>query len=580
MKALNKLAAPGLFTPAGSSRPETRRCAGAASATPRRSRATLDKGMKELTGATDAVEAWKHFFEPGDVVGIKVVPNGQPDAHSSFEIVLEVIEKLRAAGVKTRDIFVYDRYRASSWRPATTRSSPTASAGAAWTRTRTSSSWTSPLSATIPIAGFDHDAFVWMDLVPYGDDPKDDRKYRSHLGKLVTKTLNKIVAIPVLKDHGSAGVTGALKNMSHGSVNNVARSHSNTFTNVCNQFIPQVVTHPIIREKFVLQIMDGIRGVFQGGPFRARTASGPGKTTRSSSRPTRWRWTTSSGTIIDAQRAKMNLPPVAASRQAALDPLKTEGFDVRQPQHIALAGALGLGYFDYKSHQGPAAFDRSPGRERLKDDCGEACNRIDDTSFRAGSAVLNPRSTEHKPASGLCMSLSRKRVLSSANSLPRICRARDLIRDFYTAEVTLGDLRTKSGLSPWHLLRSFRDVFGETPKEFHTRLRLEQAKHLLTVTDRSVTEICFDVGFSSLGTFSASVQSPCWLLSQGGDAPFCAMYIAQFDVIAALEEKPTWRLNRGAEGAEEENPTSKQISVTERSVTVSKCLACSSRSRV
>ncbi len=56
--------------------------------------------MKELTGATDAVEAWKHFFEPGDVVGIKVVPNGQPEAHSSFEIVLEVIEKLKAAGVK------------------------------------------------------------------------------------------------------------------------------------------------------------------------------------------------------------------------------------------------------------------------------------------------------------------------------------------------------------------------------------------------------------------------------------------------------------------------------------------------
>ena len=74
-------------------------------------KSTLEKGMKELTGATDAVEAWKHFFEPGDVVGIKVVPNGQPDAHSSFEIVLEVIEKLRAAGVKTGDIFVYDRYR-------------------------------------------------------------------------------------------------------------------------------------------------------------------------------------------------------------------------------------------------------------------------------------------------------------------------------------------------------------------------------------------------------------------------------------------------------------------------------------
>jgi AraC-like DNA-binding protein len=101
------------------------------------------------------------------------------------------------------------------------------------------------------------------------------------------------------------------------------------------------------------------------------------------------------------------------------------------------------------------------------------------------------------------MSLSSKRISSSASALPRICRARDLIRDYYTAEVTLGDCAHEAGLSPWHLLRSFRDAFGETPKEFHTRLRLEQAKHLLTVTDRSVTEICFDVGFSSLGTFSA-----------------------------------------------------------------------------
>src|SRR5262249_13845380 len=74
-------------------------------------KAALDRGLKELTGATDAVEAWKHFFEPGDVVGIKVVPNGQPYAHSSYEIVLEVIEKLKAVGVKTSDIFVYDRYR-------------------------------------------------------------------------------------------------------------------------------------------------------------------------------------------------------------------------------------------------------------------------------------------------------------------------------------------------------------------------------------------------------------------------------------------------------------------------------------
>jgi hypothetical protein len=315
-------------------------------------KAAMERGIKELTGATEAVDAWKHFFEPGDVVGIKVVPNGKPHAHSSFEIVLEVIDKLKAAGVKTRDIFVYDRYRGEFMDAGYHKILPD---GIRWGGLDPEANQLTldfPSFATDPVAGFDHDAFVWMDLIPFGDDPKDDRKYRSHLGKLVTKTVNKIVAIPVVKDHGSAGVTGALKNMSHGSVNNVFRSHSNTFTNVCNQFIPQMVKHPIIRGKFVLQIMDGIRAVYQGGPF-ARAEG-------------RWTWEHNAilfatdpvaldhveWDIIDSERTKHGLPPVAASGSKALDPLKTEGFDVRQPQHIALAGALGLGRFDYKSPKG------------------------------------------------------------------------------------------------------------------------------------------------------------------------------------------------------------------------------------
>jgi Domain of unknown function (DUF362) len=314
-------------------------------------KASMDLGIKTLTGATDAVEGWKHFFEPGDVVGIKVVPNGQPHAHSSYEIVLEVIEKLKACGVKAGDIFVYDRYREEFLEAGYHKILPADVRWGGLDPEGNQFKLDFPSHRSDPLVGFDHDAFVWMDLVPYGDDPKDESKYRSHLGRLVTKTLNKIVAIPVMKDHGSAGVTGALKNMSHGTVNNVARSHSNTFTNVCNQFIPQMVSHPIIRERFVLQIMDGIRAVFQGGPF------GP---------DVKWTWENNAILFatdpvaldhiewdrVDAQRVKTNLPPVAAAGKAALDPLKREGFDVRQPQHIALAGALGLGLFDYKSNRG------------------------------------------------------------------------------------------------------------------------------------------------------------------------------------------------------------------------------------
>ncbi|MDR3622268.1 MAG: DUF362 domain-containing protein [Paludisphaera borealis] len=315
-------------------------------------KATLDRGLKELTGAGDATAAWRTFFEPGDVVGIKVVPNGQPYAHSSFELVLETIEGLKAAGVKPGDIFVYDRYRQELLAAGYDKILP---AGIRFGGLTADGGDQLALDFEgfrgDPIAGYDKDAFVWMDLVNYGDNPKDERAYRSHLGKFVTKVVNKIVAIPVLKDHGSAGVTGALKNMSHGSVNNVARSHTNTFTNVCNQFIPQVVTHPVIRSKFVLQIMDGIRGVYQGGPFADANSQG------------KWTWEYNAlllatdpvaldhieWGIVDAKRVLEKLPPVAASGKSAIDPLGTEGFDVRQPQHIALAGALGMGNFDLKS---------------------------------------------------------------------------------------------------------------------------------------------------------------------------------------------------------------------------------------
>ncbi len=313
----------------------------------------LDRGMKELTGADDPVGAWRTFFEPGDVVGIKVVPNGQPYAHSSFELVLEVIDGLKAAGVKTSDIFVYDRYRGEFMDAGYHKILP---AGIRWGGLTAEGgdqfTLDYPSFRNDPIAGYDPDAFVWMDLVPYGDDPKEERKYRSHLGKLVTKVVNKIIGIPVLKDHGSAGVTGALKNMSHGSVNNVARSHSNSFTNVCLQFIPQVASHPIIRSKYVLQIMDATKAVYQGGPFSWEGG--------------KWTWDYNAlllatdpvaldhveWDIVDAKRVLEKLPPVGAAGKLVMDPLKREGFDVRQPHHIALAGALGLGYFDYKSPRG------------------------------------------------------------------------------------------------------------------------------------------------------------------------------------------------------------------------------------
>jgi hypothetical protein len=202
-----------------------------------------------------------------------------------------------------------------------------------------------------PIAGYDPDEFVQLTLVGRGQDPKDDRCYRSHLGRIVTKRLDKIICLPCLKDHHAAGATGALKNMSHGLVNNVFRSHSNPQGIAMVAFIPAVVSHPLIRKKCVLHIMDGTRGVWEGGPF---------------GRHPEWLWDYNAlllatdpvamdhveWDILDAQRKKMGVPGVGAVGRLAADPFKQEGYDIRQPQYIAMAGQAGLGYFDYKSPLG------------------------------------------------------------------------------------------------------------------------------------------------------------------------------------------------------------------------------------
>jgi len=57
-------------------------------------------------------------------------------------------------------------------------------------------------------------------------------------------------------------------------------------------------------------------------------------------------------------------------------------------------------------------------------------------------------------------------------------------------------------MSPFHFIRRFQALFGDTPHQVRIRSRLDRAKHLLALSDRSVTDICLDVGFTSLGSFS------------------------------------------------------------------------------
>ena len=87
--------------------------------------------------------------------------------------------------------------------------------------------------------------------------------------------------------------------------------------------------------------------------------------------------------------------------------------------------------------------------------------------------------------------------------LPALRRARDLIDRNYGEALDLDAMARAAGYSRFHFARAFAAAYGETPRAYLTRRRIERAKNLLRTANLSVTEICFLVGFASLGSFSA-----------------------------------------------------------------------------
>lgn len=88
----------------------------------------------------------------------------------------------------------------------------------------------------------------------------------------------------------------------------------------------------------------------------------------------------------------------------------------------------------------------------------------------------------------------------------RLYQAKDYADALFTTPISLHDLAHVAALSPNHLLRSFKMVFGQTPYQYITARRIHHAQHLLRTTTYSVSEICFALGFHSLGTFSWSFR--------------------------------------------------------------------------
>jgi AraC-like DNA-binding protein len=133
----------------------------------------------------------------------------------------------------------------------------------------------------------------------------------------------------------------------------------------------------------------------------------------------------------------------------------------------------------------------------------------------------------------------------------QLCRARDLLADVRSSDVSIAAAAREASLSSFHFIRRFEAVFGETPHQFRTRERLTAAQRLLA-RGSSVTDVCLDVGFSSLGSFSTlfarrmgisparyqrSLRCSVFIPDWTPHPPTCLLWMGGPDAIAILEKK-------------------------------------------
>jgi uncharacterized protein (DUF362 family) len=228
-------------------------------------RREVEAGMAELTGEKDMAEAWGRFVGPGDVVGIKVNPIGEKLLSTKPEVVDAIVAGLLAAGVKKENIVIWDR-----------RLFQLTEAGFTPERFPGIRIWGTEMKG--PNGEFyDGKGELWAkdnidrEALPYVADVemKYDKELlgymlnegkSSYFAKVVTSTVTKIVNVPILKNAG-ATVTCCLKNLSYGSISNTSRLHK-----LWMKSVVEPVAFPALRDKVVLNVVDGLQACYDGGP--------------------------------------------------------------------------------------------------------------------------------------------------------------------------------------------------------------------------------------------------------------------------------------------------------------------------
>jgi hypothetical protein len=235
--------------------------------------AMFEKGMHALTGKSLA-KSCKLFFDKNDVVGIKVNPVGAGLIATRLEVVDAIIGWLRRGGIPAKNIVIWDRFdymladagfTAARYPGIRIEGLQTMDEAAAEGKSQDDSRWLGADGRHVSEKNFDLDAYYFADVEapqdkPYLNQHVFNGKY-SYFGKLVTRTLTKIINVPVFKNTGN-GISMATKNLGYGAVCNTNRLHKPLFFNVCTE----VLAFPALRDKLVLNVTDGLRAQYDGGP--------------------------------------------------------------------------------------------------------------------------------------------------------------------------------------------------------------------------------------------------------------------------------------------------------------------------
>ncbi len=236
----------------------------------------FSRGLKELTGQ-DPTKTFKLLFTKDDVVGIKVNPVGAGVINTHVELVDTVITWLASNGLPKQNIVIWDRFdlmlKESGFTPkrfpdVKIEGLQTMGEDVPEGEKADQSSWRDKDGNHISAPNFDRNVFYWADVegpkdLPYLNQHVFNGKH-SYFGKLLTQKLTKIINIPAFKSAGN-GISMATKNLGYGSICNTNRLHNTLFFDVCTE----VLAFPTIRDKLVLNVTDGLRGQYDGGPMPA-----------------------------------------------------------------------------------------------------------------------------------------------------------------------------------------------------------------------------------------------------------------------------------------------------------------------